>query len=447
MTDENPNNAENAKDVPMVTEKAEPKSNFAKAAAGKDKAGKNQKGGADGKPGRGWRAWLWILLVAAVLGGVGAWAWYNWPQFKTGVEDALALLPGRNGEEPAAVSGRDAGEAAPAPSADTASQPAQETPSQPTAPAPEPEPRSTPPAETGGATAGLQAQAVAALQRELDQQRNAVDQLRQQVAQLQRGLASQSSRLGELGNVSRTDWQLAEADYLLRLANQRLLLERDSRAALGLLEQVDEILRRVDRPDLYGVRQHLARDITALKMADDIDEQGLYLRLGALQEQMVQASIQPEFDLAEEARAEPAQAEQGEPLPAWERSWQNFTGFLKDSVRIRDGSIDPVLLSPQSEARFRQSLRLNMEQAQLAVLRGDTDVYRNALKSARQLLLDYGIANQRRDALVQQLEELAGEPVKADLPNLNASQRALQDYIDQLHNTSPQPSREGGDQS
>ncbi|SDK57858.1 uroporphyrinogen-III C-methyltransferase [Microbulbifer yueqingensis] len=426
----------------MVTEKAESKSNFAKAAAEKSgKGGKATSGKA--RSGRS-HAWVWILLFAAVLGGVGAWAWYNWPQFKVAVEDTVALLKG--GEErgePATVTARQ--ERDTPPSREAVPEQPRQAPDQPTAPdAGEPGSGSATPPETADTGRNQQAQAVQALQGQLSQQRSELAQLRQQMAQLQRNLASQASRLGELGNVSRTDWQLAEADYLLRLANQRLLLERDSRAALGLLEQVDEILRRVDRPDLYGVRQQLARDITALKMADDIDEQGLYLQLGALQEQMVQASIQPEFDLARQAPDEPGQAGQEEARPAWERSWQNFTGFLKDSVRIRDGSIDPVLLSPQSEARFRQSLRLNMEQAQLAVLRGETQVYRDALKSARQLLVDYGIANQRRDALVRELDELAKQPIKADLPNLNASQRALQDYIEQLHNTSPQPSAEGG---
>ncbi|UHQ54249.1 uroporphyrinogen-III C-methyltransferase [Microbulbifer sp. YPW16] len=452
MTDDNSKKSGDHMDVPVVTDQAEPKSNFARAAADKKNG---DKGGKKADKSRSGSGWLWLLLAAALVGGGGAWAWYNWPQFQAGVQQAIELLPDSDKRESTATVAAPADDT-PTGTGESAASPEPATPSPaeagsrdsaiPQPVAPDSGARvSTPPHQPGAQQAAQQAQAMADMLRELNQQRTTVAQLRQQLAQLQRELAAQSSRLGELGNVSRTDWQLAEADYLLRLANQRLLLERDSRAALGLLEEVDRILRRVDRPDLYGVRQQLARDITDLKMAEDIDQQGLYLRLGALQEQMLKASIQPEFDLAMGASGEEAPDDTADSTqPAWERSWENFTSFLKDSVRIRDGDIDPVLLSPQSEARFRQSLRLNMEQAQLAVLRGDSTVYRDSLKSARQLLLDYGIANQRRDALVRELESMAKEPIEAELPDLNASQKALHDYIERLHNTSPGPAEDGG---
>lgn len=244
---------------------------------------------------------------------------------------------------------------------------------------------------------------------------------------------------------------MAEADYLLRLANQRLLLERDSRAALGLVEEVDKILRQVDLPDLYGVRRQLARDITALKLVENIDREGLYLRLRALEEQLLRVNIQPQFDLAtrDPAAAETAQVE--EPASAWQGSWNNFTRFMGDSLRIRDGDIDPVLLSPQSESRFRQNLRLDMEQAELALLREDSTVYKDALNRARELLLQYGVASNQRDVLVRELEQIRAQPIEAELPNLAASQRALHNYIDRMHKTSapgtetPDTGAPGGD--
>jgi uncharacterized protein HemX len=153
---------------------------------------------------------------------------------------------------------------------------------------------------------------------------------------------------------------------------------------------------------------------------------------------MLRLSIQPEFNLATRDPAEQEQTKPPQDASVWRNSWNNFLGFLQNSVRIRDGSIDPVLLSPQSEARFRQNLRLNMEQAELALLRGDGTVYKDSLNRARQLLSDYGIDNHQRQVIVRELQELSQQPVDVELPSLNASQSALRNYIERLHKTGAQ---------
>ena len=424
MTDDKAKKTGKSPQVPTVTEKAEPKSNFAKSAQTGKKAAPQKDGTRKGGLG-----WLWLLILAVVLGGIGAWGWFNWPQVRSNLAEHLDFLP--DTDEQAAEVITVAPE--PAPVTKPEARPAEPV----TRPQPESERQSE--ADTAAMQAQQQAQqqAMAALINQLREQRSTITQLQEQLAELQRSVTAQGNRLGELGNTSRQDWQLAEADYLLRLANQRLMLERDSRAALGLLEEVDNILRQVDLPDLYGVRQQLTRDITELKLVENIDLQGIYLRLRAVEEQMLRTSIQPEFDLATPTAAAAEASPESESGSPWSRSWDNFTQFMRDSVRIRDGDIDPVLLSPQSEARFRQSLRLNMEQAELALLRGDATVYKDSLTRARQLLLDYGIASGKRDRLAAELEELANQNIVADLPNLAASQNALHNYIERLHKTGP----------
>ena len=420
MTDEKSKNTGQSQDVPTVTERAESKSNFAKAAH--DKGGKSGSGKAKPRKGGG-KGWLWLLLFAAVLGGGGSWIWFNWPQVQSTLGGYLDF----------STSGERERISAPEPAQESEEIIIEEV------PAPEPTPAQSQPPQTAisgnEASDRAQQQANALRERLLLQQRT-IAQLQQQLAELQRSVTAQGNRLGELGNVSRQDWQLAEADYLLRLANQRLMLERDSRAALALLEEVDSIVRQVDLPDLYGVRQQLARDITELKLVENIDRDGIYLRLRALEEQLLRTSIQPEFELAKQnGESDGTQPELPADATPWQRSWHNFTLFAQKFFHVRDGNIDPVLLSPQSEVRFRQSLRLNMEQAELALLREDTTVYRDSLQRVRQLLLDYGTASNQRDVLARELQELSELPIEAELPNLAASQSALRNYLERLHKT------------
>nr|WP_010132447.1 uroporphyrinogen-III C-methyltransferase [Microbulbifer agarilyticus] len=493
-------NNDKQKDIPTVTEKAEPKSNFAKAAvktgdvktsgrAKSDSKAKNPSTPRAAKKGNGW-AWFWLLLLALIALAVAAW--YFIPSVRTQANSHLQDLPlvGRYfaaDTQTISQSGRTTASEDNAPAASDQSQPADSMPSAPatndngtasraadsattnnqgtttdnaqttTAQPPVPEQpmlqpgesQATPPSATSPTPPAYQnLELIKGLRQQLEQQNQVIEQLQQQLAGVQRNVTAQGNRLSQLGNASREDWQLAEADYLLRLANQRLMLEQDSRSALGLLQEVDKIIRDVDMPDLYGVRQQLSRDITALKLVENVDREGLYLRLRALEEQMVKLNIQPQFDLAKRDAAviqqQNANPDVGE--AHFRSSWSNFLNFLKGSVRIRDGEVDPVLLSPQSETRFRQSLRLNMEQAELAVLRADDTVFKDSINHARQLLLDYGVDNPQRQVILRELEELAQEKVKVELPNLSASQTALRNYIDKMHKVSSgqTPSNDNG---
>lgn len=465
--------SDSRQDIPLVTHKAEPKSNFAKADTGKS-ADKTPKTRTVKKH----RGWLWFLLLLLILIAAAVAAWYLLPGVRQQLGQQLQSLPvigqrfATNNSGARSADTHTTADSSTNPRAQTQQQSAnasprsqrQPAPQQPTDPSSAQSPTDSQPAPAQpGWQAGEShpteqpadtspvppqdhsAQLIGELRQQLAQQRQSIQQLEQQLASLQRNVTAQGNRLSQLGNASREDWQLAEADYLLRLANQRLMLEQDSRAALGLLREVDTIVRDVDLPDLYGVRQQLARDITALKLTEEVDREGIYLRLRALEEQMTKLNIQPQFDLAKrDAAAAQHQTENkdvGE--DHFRSSWGNFVDFLKGSVRIRDGEVDPVLLSPQSETRFRQSLRLNMEQAELAVLRADDTVYRDSLNHARQLLLDYGVDNPQRQVILSELESLAQEKIKSDLPNLSASQSALRNYIDRTHKVSSGQSSDG----
>ncbi len=99
-------------------------------------------------------------------------------------------------------------------------------------------------------------------------------------------LDSNNARLLSLSSVNRDEWKLQEAQYLLRLADQRILLEKDSQNALALALSADDVLREIDEADLVGVRKLLTEEIAVLKLAGVIDREGIFLRLSALSTQV-----------------------------------------------------------------------------------------------------------------------------------------------------------------
>lgn len=262
-----------------------------------------------------------------------------------------------------------------------------------------------------------------------------LDSVEQQVEQ-------HSRRLKSLSTTTRDDWLLAEAEYLLRLANQRMLMERGTVGALGLLESVDDILAELDDSELFGVRDKLSRDIATLKLTPTVDRSGLYLRLSALGDKIEQLPELPRLPKEGTEEAEPLiphDASEGglKASTFWSKLKDHFWNAMdkvKHQVRIRhhDKPLEP-LLPPDGARYLRQNIRFNLEQAQLAMLREEQTIYRHSLQQAEDLLRQY-FSNQPQALLIaDQLQELSEKDVVVTLPSISGSLSAMQDYIDKLH--------------
>jgi len=97
----------------------------------------------------------------------------------------------------------------------------------------------------------------------LKQQQSMDTALQQALQQMAQAQSKQQQQLPK--------WELAEAEYLLRLANQRLAMEQDPAAAVTLLQAADEIMRTSEQVGSYGVRQAIAKDISALLAVPMVD--------------------------------------------------------------------------------------------------------------------------------------------------------------------------------
>lgn len=245
----------------------------------------------------------------------------------------------------------------------------------------------------------------------------------------------QASRLEEISTPSRKDWKLAEAEYLLRLGNQRLLTERDSEGALALLQSADSILRDLDEVELLPVREVLAKNIVALKSAPVVDTDGLYLELKAIAGEVsalpILAPQMPELTgqfVPVEAATDQADTWY-DPLV---RVFYSTLSQIGQIVRVthREEAVKPIL-SPQQEQLIRLRLVTVLESAQLAMLREQQVVYDESLALAQQLLADYFQLNEARSmALVEQLSELQQRSVVQPRTDISAGLNALRDYID-----------------
>ncbi|MFC4260706.1 uroporphyrinogen-III C-methyltransferase [Marinobacter lacisalsi] len=274
----------------------------------------------------------------------------------------------------------------------------------------------------------------------------------QTLSEQQRQIDHAARELLDAGNRTRTDWLLAEAEYLMRIANQRLVIEKDIRGALAALKSADDVLRETDDIGVYPVREQLAREILALRSVNDVDRTGLYLQLEAARDTVTQLTDRaltdkaPDFSSNGQDRDNTETAEDSSPLSrAWERTKSSLSNVV--SIRRLDEPVKP-LLSPDQSAWARLNLQLMLEQAELAVLRGHENLYQQALDKALDSLNTwYDNSKNRIEALKNSLAELKARDINPELPDISRSLTLLKGRIAGRHANNEAPMNGGEENS
>ena len=266
----------------------------------------------------------------------------------------------------------------------------------------------------------------------------AENRLQQALSDANAVLDGHTRRLLSLTATTTDDWRLAEVEYLLRLANQRILISKDAQTALNLLQAADQIVLELGNPQLFTLREAIANDSAAIAMVGELDLDGVFLKLAAQARQIDKLLLLrvPEFT------SQPAPpihnlagaSELAAPVSLTE-SWlarlqeiaQSTWAELKSLVVIQQrGSDIKPLLPPEQQYYLRNNLRLLINQAQLALLDGRAIPYRESLTEAVSLLENHSPLEQAANQqMVSELAALAAVKVTADYPDVSDSLIAI----------------------
>ncbi len=260
-----------------------------------------------------------------------------------------------------------------------------------------------------------------------------------EIATLQERLSDAIKQVEAGRERSESDWRLAEAEYLLRLANQRILMENRAEGALALLRSTDTILKELDDVSLYPLRQSLASDISKLESVPNLDIEGTYLRVAALIER---SKDLPTLTL-EQQRQLPELIDNVISEQVDAETQQNITnGFAKAISKLEsliviqrhDQPVEPIL-SPDQGHYLRQNIQMLLEQAQLALLRQQQSIFTTSLSRAQSLLMQYfDKDNYTTSVLIQSLAELTTLNVSPTIPDISGSLKALQQHQKEMAN-------------
>ena len=303
--------------------------------------------------------------------------------------------------------------------------------------------------------------------------RSGADEMQASIAELEQTVAAHGESLKQVQASLPTDdrpdrssrdpraWRLAEVEYLLRIANNRLLMERDTRAADQMLATADAILEELDDYALHDVRAILAVERMALANMKTANAQSVFLTLEAIKDALPELPLkQPEyFELADASGSEATEAPVGEPLGEPLGETPTASGSEPDSMgkalrdrffglfefRTRESVAPRPLIRPEEAIYLELNLRLALERAQLSMLRGNQTLFATSLKTAREWLDEYvdpeHAATQR---IAKDLDRLASLDIEQPLPDISGSLARLLELRSLRQDPDPAPPVEQG---
>lgn len=215
-------------------------------------------------------------------------------------------------------------------------------------------------------------------------------------------------------------WSRSEALFLLELAHRRLIFDRDLATAMVALESADARLASLREPAVTPIRAQIARDLQALHAVRQPDLTGISARLASLDERAATLPVRGLVVMQREAPSERADEEHG--------SWNIIRTMLSRLVKVRrvDDRSGAIVSLEERDLR-RQHLQLLLFSARQALLRHDAPMYRNSLASARQWLAEnFNMKKAANEAVLAEIQALEAIDIDPSLPDISASVRMLQ---------------------
>jgi len=223
-------------------------------------------------------------------------------------------------------------------------------------------------------------------------------------------------------------WRLAEIEYLLTVANHRVILVQDYKTAIAAFQTADQRLSAIEDPGLTSIRKEIANELSLLRSMTEPDLTGMAISLESV------ANEVEKFPLLFKERVDQATGLKQKARPeSWRDMpsavWEEIKGLVV--VRKHQQPSEPLL--PPEEAWFlKQNLRLKLEQAQLALLRKDTNLFRSKLENAHKWIQTFFDQDSTavKNAL-NLLENLTSVELQLDIPDVSGSLRELRSVMAQ----------------
>ncbi len=222
---------------------------------------------------------------------------------------------------------------------------------------------------------------------------------------------------------TRGDWLLADAEYLLSVANQRLLLMGDVNTTREALEAADQRLRESGDAAAYKVREQLAKDIAAISAINSADVVGIYATLQTLESQINSLVLLLPYAGKEVESPMPEMV-----TPKKKDNVDGLLGQLESMVTIRhvQQHVNEIL-TPEQAQFIREQLSVKLEMVKIALVQQNDVLYQASLSDAQKWLTKNFVKEKEMERFLASLTKLTDVRIRSQFPDISLSLKMLRD--------------------
>jgi len=247
---------------------------------------------------------------------------------------------------------------------------------------------------------------------------------------------------------TRGDWLIADAEYLLSTASERLHLIGDVSTTRAALEAADQRLRESGDAAVFKVREQITKDMATLDNIEVPDIVGIYSSLQTLAGQIDNLTLflpyagkTPTPPKVPEKPTDQTQAEQD--------LIDSALNELEEIVTIRHTEQPIKAILTQEEAQFiKEQLRLKLETVKVALVQHNEPLYQASLEDAKKWAEQHFMQNAQTKNFIAELDRMKGIQIQSQFPDISRSLKMLRDIVKlRLETDKAMPSPEAAPES
>jgi uroporphyrin-3 C-methyltransferase len=242
-----------------------------------------------------------------------------------------------------------------------------------------------------------------------------------------KALNEEITRLQRQLGKTRGDLLIADAEYLLGIANERLQLVGDVNTAREALEAADERLHESGDAAVFKVREEIAKEIAALKKVEAADIVGLFASLRSLQDDAEKLTLllpyagktlTPSTEIHSHADKKEPEHE------LLDSAIESLQGVV--TIRHSDQPIKETL-TPEEAQFIREQLRAKLETVKIALVQQNEALYRAGLQDAKKWTELNFTKNPETRKFIAELDRFLGINIRSHFPDISVSLKLLRD--------------------
>jgi len=278
-------------------------------------------------------------------------------------------------------------------------------------------------------------QAQLALRPTRSQMDNSIGSIRQSVQQTdsrlsnleqgQQGLVNATEKLYELYGRDENGWKLAEVEYLMSVAQHKLVLENDFEGAAKTLNAASYRIADLADPGLLAVRVRINEEVAQLKTRSRPDLVGMTLLVSRLTRQI--SFLTPGYQAVTEKQpdAEPEVVKKADPELPLDKKLMDFMTSL---VTIKTSQPKARKAEQTIIVDVREKLEDNLKLTRWALLERDAFQYAQLMnQNVSQFKEYYDLENAANNDFFESLLKLQKSQIRPELPDISGSLRLLKE--------------------